>query len=360
MSFFPTQSPFSSLHPTPPHPQSRNHGACLSGACVCDDGYSLVDGTCLPDAAPSVLREAFNDDVPWPSMEGGAIASSSACSAIDAGSSLFFGGPSGVMRKALTPELDGRTMTYLSFVLSSTSACDGFTSFSQSVGVFFSIDGARSFTRLSTIISRSNTETYVLTLPAAARVRGLQILFWQPSFTSSRDDWALDTVYVGNDAPSGQLLTEVSLNFSTPAFSVNRDVVDVANGAPGEFCGQDALVFSGASGAQRVETFGTDLGDNAFLQVVLSAGCAQATARSDIFLQASDDQGNTWEDLFSQCNRFSSSSCNRYFNFAALPIERELLAGGFQRITVPLGSVPAGRRFRVAIDRDTGARAAGP
>jgi reelin len=306
----------------------------------------------MPQNTPVLFRDAFGDDPAWPSIEGATVLGTSACSVIDSGSSLYFASTGSVERKALTPELDGRNMTYASFVVRATANCDGPGSISRSAGFFYSIDGAQSFTRLSTISLRATTETQVITLPVAARVRGLQLLFWQPSFSSGSDRWALDTLYVGNNMPGSTLLAEVNLDFTAADFVVDENTADVANGAAAQFCGQNALVFTNTSGAQRVETYGTNIGSDAYLQVVLSTGCGAATARSGIFIEASDDDGQGWQDIFTQCDRFFSSSCNTYYNYVDIPIAMEELAGGFHRVTVPLGTVPAGRRFRISTDRD--------
>lgn len=354
-SAHPTLTPFLRIYtaffcvPTFP---SRNHGACLLGSCSCDEGYALEGATCIPQNTPVLFRDAFDNDPAWPSIEGATILGTSVCNIIDSGSSLFFASTASVERKALTPELDGRTMTYASFVVRATANCDGPSSSSRGAGFFYSIDGAQSFTRLSTIFLRGTTETQVITLPVAARVRGLQLLFWQPSYSSGSDRWALDTLYVVNNMPGSTLLAEVNLDFSAPDFIVDENTADVAGGAAAQFCDQNALVFSNTSGAQRVETYGTNIGSDAYLQAVLSTGCREATARSGIYIEMSDDNGKRWQDIFTQCDRFSSSRCNTYYNYVDVPIAMEELAGGFHRVTVPLGTVPAGRRFRISTDRD--------
>lgn len=332
----------------------RNQGTCLSGVCQCDAGYTLSAGTCLPVAAPAVFAAAFDDDPVWPWIEGGQVAGGTSCTTVDSGSSLVFGGAS-EQRLALTPQLDARNMTYVSYAMNTDASCYGPSiSPTENIVLLYSVDGARTFARMDSMARRVGTVRQSLPLPRAAQTLGLQLLFWQPVYTARSDVWALDSLYVGNGAPSGANLHAINLDFYNASHSqpIDAATVTVSGGAVGSMCNRDALVFRGEFGAQALQTFATDLPADSILQLELSTGCsAQSSARADINILYSDNDGASWSPVFLPCSRFTSSRCSTYRNAAALPWPADALTGGFHRIVLPLETVQAGRRYRVELSR---------
>lgn len=133
----------------------HGNGRCLpTGTCQCDDGFSLVNGTCLPSPLPNGLFEAFNGAIDWPALSGTSVAMDTSCYAMRT-PALQVGFASTYERDyfALSPPLDTRHVYHMSFYMSwsSSSTCGRSSSFSPAL--YVTHDGGTSFTQVDSYTS---------------------------------------------------------------------------------------------------------------------------------------------------------------------------------------------------------------
>ena len=149
-------------------------------------------------------------------------------------------------------------------------------------------------------------------------------------------------MYIGPDLSPRPTTIVQSFNNSTLLNSTN--FVFSPNSAVETVCGQPALHFTGSSGMQYLETNYVSLaGTTNFIQFSFTAGCS-GSAISDftIALQYSDDGGYNWADvLLPQCN-----GCSQWFWVGGSRFRSLDYAKGWTRVTIPLGSQPANRRYQ--------------
>ena len=155
------------------------HGACRDDACVCDAGYSLADGRCVPTAPlPRDFEERFDGGLRpgnWLSTyAAGGTVTNSPCGPVASGTSFHFALDG--MRALESRDLDLTNAQYLQFAIrmgaqSSSTSCRAPTQSIEGVVVAFSTDGGISYTRLTTVqyFSERTSGTLVRMLEGGGR-----------------------------------------------------------------------------------------------------------------------------------------------------------------------------------------------
>eukprot|EP00045_Choanoeca_perplexa_P018369 m.289284 g.289284 ORF g.289284 m.289284 type:complete len:3539 (+) comp17796_c0_seq1:93-10709(+) len=337
-------------------------GFCNQSKCQCDTGFQLdVNGSCVAENSLRTFVEEFTGGLQqevWQALPVGGKITSPPCGNLGEGTVYKFDGKYG--RRLFTKALNTTGLSYLSSTIlvggiSSVAGCDAIDSLYEGIVVMASINNGVTWQVLERYTSTSSyNEPQTQTIAADSRWQSDQTIlaFWQPrhSFINA-DVWFLDSVHLGyaRATPPTEARFAGSV-FPTEHFSqVTNEIITSA-------CGRsNVAAFSGDDEATvAIETVPLDLGNSSYIQLELSAGCTSvsSTNRFDIVFEQSDDLGETWSNVFaSPCNPSTTSTCTSGLWY----LERDLQSvdyAGWSRVTLPLPSVKAGRRYRVsAVDK---------
>ena len=184
-------------------------GRCLTnGTCSCDSGAVFNGTTCVAsEGLAQEFRETFDAAVltsNWLTISGGSVVGSPV---LTAGQNMAF--PSSTAstsqsasRRMVTVDLDLRNATFVEFYLMTaamtttySSAASGYVNNNQvQVTVSFSVDAGMTWRLLGfsgmPLTSLQRMMPFVYQLPAAARVLGCRLQWWQPLYsTPMADGW---------------------------------------------------------------------------------------------------------------------------------------------------------------------------
>ncbi|XP_057204020.1 reelin isoform X1 [Triplophysa rosa] len=188
------------------------HGYCTSGpVCICDEGYHGEDCSSSSSELPSTIKDNFESGAVsqeiWSLIQGGGVGSG--CGQLSPhahGDSLYFNGCK--MRQAITRLLDLTRASKIMFVLqigsvSQTDSCnaalDQADAVDRAILLQYSVNNGVSWH----VIAQHQPKDFIkaqrvsYNIPLEARVRGMQLRWWQPRHEGAgHDQWALDHVEV--------------------------------------------------------------------------------------------------------------------------------------------------------------------
>uniref|UniRef100_A0A673MWP0 Reelin n=1 Tax=Sinocyclocheilus rhinocerous TaxID=307959 RepID=A0A673MWP0_9TELE len=188
------------------------HGYCTSGpVCICDEGHQGDDCSLSSSELPSSIKDNFESgsvsQESWSLIQGGGMGSG--CGQLSPhahGDSLYFNGCK--IRQAITRPLDLTRASKIMFVLqigsvSQTDSCnaalDQADMVDRAVLLQYSVNNGVSWN----VIAQHQPKDFIkaqrvsYNIPLEARVRGVQLRWWQPRHEGAgHDQWALDHVEV--------------------------------------------------------------------------------------------------------------------------------------------------------------------
>ncbi|XP_058607158.1 reelin isoform X3 [Onychostoma macrolepis] len=188
------------------------HGYCTSGpVCICDEGHHGDDCSLSSSELPSSIKDNFESgsvsQESWSLIQGGGVGSG--CGQLSPhahGDSLYFNGCK--IRQAITRPLDLTRASKIMFVLqigsvSQTDSCnaalDQADTVDRAVLLQYSVNNGVSWH----VIAQHQPKDFIkaqrvsYNIPLEARVRGVQLRWWQPRHEGTEhDQWALDHVEV--------------------------------------------------------------------------------------------------------------------------------------------------------------------
>lgn len=188
------------------------HGYCTSGpVCICDEGHHGDDCSLSSTDLPSSIKDNFESgwvsEESWSLVQGGGVGSG--CGQLSPhahGDSLYFSGCR--IRQAVTKALDLTRASKIMFVLqigsvSQTDSCntalDQPDAVDRAVLLQYSVNNGVSWH----VIAQHQPKDFIkaqrvsYNIPLEARVRGVQLRWWQPRHEGTgHDQWALDHVEV--------------------------------------------------------------------------------------------------------------------------------------------------------------------
>uniref|UniRef100_A0A671L3B4 Reelin n=1 Tax=Sinocyclocheilus anshuiensis TaxID=1608454 RepID=A0A671L3B4_9TELE len=188
------------------------HGYCTSGpVCICDEGHQGDDCSLSSSELPSSIKDNFESgsvsQESWSLIQGGGVGSG--CGQLSPhahGDSLYFNGCT--IRQAITRPLDLTRASKIMFVLqigsvSQTDSCnaalDQADTVDRAVLLQYSVNNGVTWH----VIAQHQPKDFIkaqrvsYNIPLEARVRGVQLRWWQPRHEGAgHDQWALDHVEV--------------------------------------------------------------------------------------------------------------------------------------------------------------------
>uniref|UniRef100_A0A671T1G7 Reelin n=1 Tax=Sinocyclocheilus anshuiensis TaxID=1608454 RepID=A0A671T1G7_9TELE len=186
------------------------HGYCTSGpVCICDEGHQGDDCSLSSSELPSSIKDNFESgsvsQESWSLIQGGGVGSG--CGQLSPhahGDSLYFNGCT--IRQAITRPLDLTRASKIMFVLqigsvSQTDSCnaalDQADTVDRAVLLQYSVNNGVTWH----VIAQHQPKDFIkaqrvsYNIPLEARVRGVQLRWWQPRHEGAgHDQWALDHV----------------------------------------------------------------------------------------------------------------------------------------------------------------------
>ena len=248
----------------------NGRGYCNNGVCACDAGFELRDGTCIPTplALPAEFRETFNaplSTASWASIRGGLWSSAQ---------TLLMNSTTGA-RRAVTTDIDTRLAEFIEFTLSLSLILS-----TSNVVLSFSVNGGITWSLISVASQPlSSTASSIYVLPLAARSPATRFMWWQPLYTYTYETWALDDIYIGPGSARPAFINQRQDNFSSPNI-----ISLITSGSVQSYCSRsNAVVMSGTTGFQTIETNIINMTGNAFVQFDMNVGCG--TVGSDFVIE---------------------------------------------------------------------------
>ncbi|XP_051890268.1 reelin isoform X1 [Pristis pectinata] len=283
------------------------HGDCISGVCFCDLGYSVEEGTCVPNTSnPSEMTDRFEDKLSplWLKVTGGQTGIG--CGILNDGKSLYFNGPGG--REARTVCLDTTNIRLVQFYIrigSKTlgSSCSKPRARNEGIVVQYTNDNGVTWHVLRELDYMSFLQPQIITVELLPEAKTISTAFrwWQPQHGKLSAQWALDDVLIGMNDSSLADFQDTFDDSSDLQFNWYR----IQGGNPDMYClsKDTALVFNLNIGKPRfAETWDFHVTASTFLQFELNIGCgSQLPDSSGIQLQYSLNTGKDWHLAIEEC-----------------------------------------------------------
>ena len=336
-------------------------GFCNQSSCQCDIGFRLdSNGSCVAENTLKTFVEEFAGGLQqavWQALPIGGQIVTPPCGQLGESTVYKFDGKYG--RRLFSKALNTTGSSYLSSTIlvgGDSSACDAIETSAEGVVIIASINNGVTWQVLERYTSTSRfNDPVTQTLVADSRWQSDQTIigFWQPQFTAipGLDVWFLDSVHLGY----ARSTLPPEARFAGAVFPDDH-FSQVTNEVITTFCGRSGVAaFAGDNEATvSIETVPLDLGNGSYIQIELSTGCTTVAPanRFEIVFEESDDLGASWRTVFSTpCNPSTDSTCRSSLWYMARDLD-SLDYAGWTRVTLPLPSVRAGRRYRVsALDK---------
>ncbi|XP_005995356.1 reelin isoform X2 [Latimeria chalumnae] len=326
----------------------NGHGDCISGVCFCDLGYTVEDGSCVPNSPnPSEMIDRFEEKLSsfWYKIAGGQVGNG--CGTLSDEKSLYFSGPG--KREARTVPIDTTNIRLIQFYIQIGSkdlglSCSKPRARNEGIVVQYTVNNGITWHLLRELDFSSYLEPHIITIELfpEAKTSSTAFRWWQPLHGKNSAHWALDDVLIGMTDSSRTGFQEKfdgSADLQANWYRIQGGQVDV------DCLSMDtALVFSENIGKPRyAETWDFHITASSFLQFELNMGCNKPfMGIHNIKLQYSLNTGRDWHMVIEECVP-PSIGCHHYSMSSVYTSQR---FQNWKRVTVYLPSATISPRTR--------------
>nr|XP_026690434.1 reelin [Ciona intestinalis] len=295
------------------------HGRCHQHKCICDDEWKGDRCEILTTFLPTEVKDIFEtshwdeDDSMYATVVGGVI--DDVCGDLGFETALHFTG--GCSRKLTTVPLDTTDADFVQFNFRFSCNTNPGNPVNRDTGVMidYSRNGGITWNALFELYNDGNNEEsrFVnIMLPRESRGVGVQIRWWQPSFTASgADDWAIDNLFIGGKREEKMLsdaFTIHNYNVRPAGLYLDRDDKDMwqfyDNTYPSNFCGRMNVIRAGDNTGLPVSVgtkdFVAETGYILQYTIVVMCGTTKQS-HQPVHVQYSTDFGDSWQYVTPQC-----------------------------------------------------------